>query len=65
MIAHAEPGLKGHTNDALDLLADVLGRTDDRAGEPVEYADRAHIAGQQCERDYDALTISNTTKGVK
>nr|WP_258178590.1 DUF2514 family protein [Burkholderia multivorans] len=24
----------------------------------AEYADRARIAGQQCERDYDALTIS-------
>ncbi|MBN3500930.1 DUF2514 family protein [Burkholderia cenocepacia] len=42
--------------DALDLLADVLGRADQRAGELAEYADRARIAGQQCERDYDALT---------
>ncbi|MCO1435458.1 DUF2514 domain-containing protein [Burkholderia multivorans] len=42
--------------DALDLLADVLGRVDERAGELAEYADRARIAGQQCERDYDALT---------
>ncbi|MCA7985146.1 DUF2514 family protein [Burkholderia vietnamiensis] len=41
--------------DALDLLADVLGRADQRAGELAEYADRARIAGQQCERDYDAL----------
>ncbi|RQS88083.1 DUF2514 family protein [Burkholderia seminalis] len=42
--------------DALDLLADVLGRADQRAGELAEYADQARIAGQQCERDYDALT---------
>ncbi|WP_175886043.1 DUF2514 family protein [Burkholderia sp. BCC0044] len=42
--------------DALDLLANVLGRTDQRAGELAEYADRTRIAGQQCERDYDALT---------
>ncbi|MCO8609746.1 DUF2514 domain-containing protein [Burkholderia multivorans] len=42
--------------DALDLLADVLGRVDERAGELAEYADRSRIAGQQCERDYDALT---------
>lgn len=42
--------------DALDLLADVLRRADQRAGELAEYADRARIAGQQCERDYDALT---------
>ncbi|WP_175878917.1 DUF2514 family protein [Burkholderia sp. BCC0097] len=44
------------TGDALDLLADVLGRADQRAGELAEYADRARIAGQQCERDYDALS---------
>ncbi|UQP02297.1 DUF2514 domain-containing protein [Burkholderia multivorans] len=42
--------------DALDLLADVLGRADETSGELAEYADRARIAGQQCERDYDALT---------
>ncbi|WP_107314011.1 DUF2514 family protein [Burkholderia metallica] len=42
---------------ALDLLADVLGRADQRAGELAEYADRARIAGQQCERSYDALTM--------
>lgn len=44
--------------DALDLLADVLGRADQRAGELAEYADQARIAGQQCERDYDALTAA-------
>lgn len=44
--------------DPLDLLADVLSRADQRAGELAEYADRARIAGQQCERDYDALTAS-------
>ncbi|KVF81853.1 DUF2514 family protein [Burkholderia vietnamiensis] len=43
--------------DALDLLADVLGRADQRSGELAEYADRARIAGQQCERDYDALIV--------
>ncbi|WP_080425298.1 DUF2514 family protein [Burkholderia ubonensis] len=42
--------------DALDLLADVFGRTGDAATELAEYADRARIAGQQCERDYDSLT---------
>ncbi|WP_241300444.1 DUF2514 family protein [Burkholderia stabilis] len=45
--------------DALDLLADVLGRADQRAGDLAEYADRARIAGQQCERDYDALTSTH------
>ncbi|MBR8234265.1 MULTISPECIES: DUF2514 family protein [Burkholderia] len=44
------------TGGALDLLADLFGRADQRAGELAEYADRARIAGQQCERDYDALT---------
>ncbi|WP_041490648.1 DUF2514 family protein [Burkholderia cepacia] len=42
--------------DPIGMLADVLGSIDDRAGELAEYADRARIAGQQCERDYDALT---------
>ncbi|RQR48906.1 DUF2514 family protein [Burkholderia sp. Bp9126] len=42
--------------DALDLLADVLGRSDARAGELATIADERGIAGQQCERSYDALT---------
>ncbi|MDR8077854.1 DUF2514 domain-containing protein [Burkholderia cenocepacia] len=46
--------------DALDLLADVLGRADQRAGELAEYADRARIAGQQCERDYDSLSAQSS-----
>ena len=37
------------------VLADVLSRIDDRAGELAELADRAIIAGKQCERSYDAL----------
>ena len=44
------------TSDALDLLADVLGRADERAGDLAKIADERGIAGQQCERDYDALT---------
>lgn len=44
------------TGDALDLLADVLSQSDQRAGDLAAYADTARIAGQQCERDYDALT---------
>ncbi|MDF3115897.1 DUF2514 domain-containing protein [Burkholderia semiarida] len=42
--------------DALDLLADVLGRSDETSGELAAIADQRGIAGQQCERDYDALT---------
>lgn len=45
--------------DPLDLLADVLGRADERAGALAEYADRARIAGSQCERSYAALTAGN------
>ncbi|QGZ61644.1 DUF2514 family protein [Paraburkholderia acidisoli] len=39
----------------LDLLAEVLGRPDERAGELAKMADDARIASEQCERDYDAL----------
>jgi hypothetical protein len=40
----------------------VLGRAGERAGELAEYADRARIAGQQCERDYDALTMRGSAE---
>ncbi|MEX3556616.1 MAG: DUF2514 family protein [Burkholderia gladioli] len=43
-------------DDPIGVLADVLGRADERAGELAAYADRARIAGQACERSYDALT---------
>lgn len=42
--------------DAASLLADVLGKIDQRAQELAEFADAAHISGQACERSYDALT---------
>ncbi|WP_186259172.1 DUF2514 family protein [Burkholderia gladioli] len=44
------------TDDPIGVLADVLGRADDRAGELAKIADERGIAGQQCERSYDALT---------
>ncbi|MGT2433527.1 DUF2514 family protein [Cupriavidus basilensis] len=44
------------TGDPIGMLADVLGRADQRAGILAEYADAARIAGQACERAYDALT---------
>ncbi|MBR8455078.1 DUF2514 domain-containing protein [Burkholderia multivorans] len=44
------------TGDALDLLADLFGRADEAAGELARIADERGIAGQQCERSYDALT---------
>ncbi|CAM2177563.1 DUF2514 family protein [Burkholderia cepacia] len=43
------------TGDALDLLADVFGRADERAGDLAKIADERGIAGRQCERSYDAL----------
>ncbi|MGC5885747.1 DUF2514 family protein [Ralstonia pseudosolanacearum] len=43
--------------DPLDVLVDVLRRTDGAAGELGEYADGLKIAGLACERSYDALTL--------
>lgn len=37
------------------VLADVLGRADDAAGELAAVLDRSRIAGLACERAYDAL----------
>lgn len=42
--------------DPLGVLADVLSRADRRAGILAEYADAARVAGEACERSYDALT---------
>ncbi|WP_081067003.1 DUF2514 family protein [Burkholderia multivorans] len=44
------------TDGALDLLADLFGRADEAAGELARIADERGIAGQQCQRSYDALT---------
>ncbi|WP_081050182.1 DUF2514 family protein [Cupriavidus necator] len=38
--------------DPIDVLSDVLGRTDARAGELAKYADSARTAAQACERAY-------------
>ena len=53
----ANPAAAGHqppAGDAIGVLADVLGRADQRAGILADAADRAHAAGLACERDYDA-----------
>ncbi|WP_316855673.1 DUF2514 family protein [Ralstonia mannitolilytica] len=52
--AGSGPGQPG--GDPLDVLVDVLRRTDGAAGELGEYADRLKVAGLACERSYDALT---------
>ena len=44
------------------LLAELFSRADKRAGELAEYADRARIAGQACERQYDSLNKSVITE---
>jgi hypothetical protein len=41
--------------DPIGVLADVLGRADERAGVLAGYADEARTAGLACERSYDAL----------
>lgn len=38
------------------VLAELLSRADDRAGGLAAAADAARIAGEACERNYDALT---------
>lgn len=42
--------------DPIGVLADVLGRIDQRAGELAAYGDSARIAGQACELAYESLT---------
>ncbi|WP_060515599.1 DUF2514 domain-containing protein [Pseudomonas sp. NBRC 111132] len=37
------------------VLSDLLARADERAGELAAAFDQARVAGQQCEREYDAL----------
>lgn len=43
------------TDPAAGLLADVLGRCVAQLGLVADFADRAHIAGEACERAYDSL----------
>ena len=49
----AAAGQQPPAGDAIGVLADVLGRADQRAGELADFSDRAHAAGLACERDYD------------
>lgn len=43
-------------DDPIGVLADVFESVDERAGRLAEIADERGIAGEQCERSYDALT---------
>lgn len=42
--------------DPLDVLVDVLGRSDRATGVLADYADQLKVAGLACEHSYDALT---------
>ena len=42
--------------DPLDVLVDVLGRSDQASGQLAGYADQLKSSGLACERSYDALT---------
>lgn len=46
------------TGEAFDMLAHVLGRALDAAGQLAAYADEARIAGLTCEAQYDSLHVS-------
>lgn len=45
------------SGDPLDVLVDVLGRSDKTSGILADYADQLKAAGLACERSYDALTL--------
>lgn len=45
-------------SDPIGLFAELLQRADARAERVSEYADRLAIAGQSCERSYDALSVT-------
>jgi hypothetical protein len=51
----APVGQRPAADSALDLLANLYARADEEAGILADYADHARIAGEQCERDFDAL----------
>jgi hypothetical protein len=48
--------------DPIGVLADVLRRADERAGQLARIADERGAAGSLCERDYDALTTPQESK---
>ena len=49
------------TETAALVCAHMLGRIDDRAGELAAFADASRVAGQACEREYDAaVKVSNS-----
>jgi len=57
--AAAQPA-SGAASSAGLVLADVLGRADQAAGELAAALDRAHAAGLACEREHRASLIAHT-----
>lgn len=56
--ARRDPGLAAGgpaAGPAIDMLAHMLGRAVDAAGQLAEHADRSRIAGLTCERAYDRV----------
>ena len=53
-VSKGEPGA-----DPLDLLALLLSRTGEAAGDIGRYADQLRTAGAQCERDTDSLRLNS------
>jgi len=53
------------TTRAAMVLSDLLARADERAGELAAALDQARVAGQQCEREYDALVAKRTAVSVR
>lgn len=57
--AAADPGASADSQAAATasaVLADLLGRCSQRRSELAQYADSARIAGETCQRSYEALT---------
>ena len=50
--------------DLTTVLADLRRRADERAGELARIADESRIAGQACERAYDAISIQPPKGGL-
>ncbi|EON14940.1 gp23 [Pandoraea sp. SD6-2] len=61
--AHHSAAASGRTSTdtTFDMFAQLLSRSNGAATDLAEYADRARLAGQQCEKDYQALTPSRRT----
>lgn len=54
--AAPSPSTSESGGDPLDVLVDVLDRTESVSGQLATYADKLKTAGLACEADYDALT---------